>query len=203
MANTAKNKAAAKQPAEAVVEKAAASIASEVQTINKVVKETEYKIVEKPVVKKELPADLYVPCVSMIRTGKLVYVSKRQIGYTVVWQNFEDVQYVELKELMAMRSSEVAFFQQNWIAIEDEFEYKDEVMEKLRIKEMYKNAPTPSSFDHLFVMPLDEMAHKIEGMSQSLKHTVWSYAKECVGNGSLDSLKRIRILEKALGKQLS
>ena len=66
-----------------------------------------------PKVRKELPADLYVPCVSMIRTGKLVYVSKRQIGFEAIWRRFMDVQYIDLKELMAMRSTDVSFFAEN------------------------------------------------------------------------------------------
>ena len=153
--------------------------------------------------KKELPADLYVPCVSLIRTGKLVYSSRRQVGYEVVWKRFMDVQYIELKELMAMRSSEASFFSENWIAIEDDFEYKDEVMEKLRIKDMYKNMSNTGEFDRLLLLPIAEMVHRASAMSKTLKESVASYAKDCIENNTLDSLKRIKALEGALGIKLS
>lgn len=153
--------------------------------------------------KKELPADLYVPCVSLIRTGKLVYCSRRQMGYEVVWKHFMDLQYIELKELMAMRSSDVSFFSENWIAIDDEFEYKDEVMDKLRIKDMYKNMSNTGEFDRLLLLPIAEMVAKVTGMSKSLKESIASYTKECISNGSLDSLKRIKALEDAIGIKLS
>lgn len=153
--------------------------------------------------KKELPTDLYVPCVSLIRTGKLVYVSKRQIGYEAVWKRFMDVQYIELKELIAMRSTDSSFFSENWIAIEDDFEYKDAVMEKLRIKEMYKNMSSTGEFDRIFLLPIAEMTSRVSGMSKTLKESIASYAKECIENNTLDSLKRIKALEGALGVKLS
>lgn len=153
--------------------------------------------------RKELPSDLYVPCVSLIRTGKLIYCSRRQVGYEVIWKSFMDVQYIELKELMAMRSSDVSFFSENWIAIEDSFEYKDEVMEKLRIKEMYKNMSSTGEFDRLFLLPVAEMISRVSVMSKALRESVASYAKECIANDTLDSLKRIKALEGALGIKLT
>ena len=159
--------------------------------------------VEKPAAKKELPADLYVPCVSLVRTGKLVYASRRQVGYEVVWKRFMDVQYIEPKELMSMRSSESSFFSENWIAIDDDFEYKDAVMEKLRIKEMYANMSSTGEFDRLLLMPIAEMTSRASKMSKTLKESVASYAKDCIANGNLDSLKRIKALESALGIKIS
>lgn len=152
---------------------------------------------------KELSPDLYVPCVSLVRVGKLVYSSRRQVGYEVVWRGFMDVQYIELKELMSMRSSDVTFFSENWIAIEDSFEYKDEVMKKLRITDMYKNISDTGEFSRLLVLPIEQMVSRIAGMSKTIKESVASYAKECIANGDLDSLKRIKALEDALGTKLS
>lgn len=153
--------------------------------------------------KKDLPIDLYVPCVSLIRTGKLVYSSRRQVGYEVVWKSFMDVQYIELKELMAMRSSDTSFFAENWIAIEDDFEYKDQVMEKLRITDMYKNMSNTGEFDRLLLLPIAEMVNRVSVMSKTLKESIASYAKDCIANDTLDSLKRIKALEGALGIKFS
>ena len=38
------------------------------------------------VVKKELPLNMMVACTNLTM-GKLVYVSKKQVGYHVVWEN--------------------------------------------------------------------------------------------------------------------
>lgn len=151
----------------------------------------------------ELPRDLYVPCVSMVRSGRLIYASKRQMGYSVIWRNYMDTQYIELAELMAMRSSDPMFFSENWIVIDDEFEHKDAVVQKLRIKNMYANTPNMLELERLFVLPVDEMVHKIKSMSTSLKESVHLHAKEAVENGTLDSMKRIKAIENVLGKSIT
>lgn len=160
-------------------------------------------VVEKEVVKREeLKLDTYVPCVSMVKNGKLVYTSKRQLGYNVIWAQFGDVQYIELKELMAMRSTDVSFFVENWIVIEDSFEMKDEVLKKLHVTEMYRNAIGSEDVETLFVLPIDEMIKRIAAMTNSMRESVYLQAKEYVASENLDSIKRVKALETALGKKL-
>lgn len=206
MANTPRKKPAAannavEQAANSAVKASTVEKASEVYATA-----TEPAAVSsEPVVKikaTDLPRDLYVPCVCMIRSGKLIYVSKRTIGYTVLWNNYMDVQYIELAELMAMRSSESKFFTENWIAIDDTFEYRDAVMERLRINDMYKNTPNPTALDNLFKLDIQLMKQRVQMMTATLKETVYVQAKDCIANQSLDSIVRIRALEEALGRSL-
>lgn len=205
MANTTRNKPATEKTAEAVVTDVITDVAaaSSVEATNNV-----QEIVEEPktdvqtIKAADLPRDLYVPCVSMIRTGKLIYTSKRTIGYTVIWNNYMDVQYIELAELMAMRSSEAKFFTQNWIAIDDTFEHKDAVMERLRINDMYKNTPNPTALNSLFTLDVEIMKQRVKMMTATLKDTVYVQAKDCIANHTLDSMVRIRALEEALGRTL-
>lgn len=206
MANTPRKKPAAannavEQATSNAVEASIVEKASEAHTVaaEPVITPTE------PVVKikaTDLPRDLYVPCVCMIRSGKLIYVSKRTIGYTVMWNNYMDVQYIELAELMAMRSSESKFFTENWIAIDDTFEYRDAVMERLRINDMYKNTPNPTALDNLFKLDIQLMKQRVQMMTATLKETVYAQAKDCIANQNLDSIVRIRALEEALGRSL-
>lgn len=206
MANTPRKKPAAannavEQATSNAVEASIVEKASEAHTVaaESVITPTE------PVVKikaTDLPRDLYVPCVCMIRSGKLIYVSKRTIGYTVMWNNYMDVQYIELAELMAMRSSESKFFTENWIAIDDTFEYRDAVMERLRINDMYKNTPNPTALDNLFKLDIQLMKQRVQMMTATLKETVYAQAKDCIANQNLDSIVRIRALEEALGRSL-
>ena len=201
MANTTRNKPATEKKVEAVVTDVAA--ASVVEAVNNVQKVEEAPKAEVQKIKPaDLQRDLYVPCVSMIRTGKLIYVSKRTIGYTVIWNNYMDVQYIELAELMAMRSSEAKFFTENWIAIDDTFEHRDAVMERLRINDMYKNAPNPTALNNLFTLDVEIMKQRVKMMTATLKDTVYVQAKDCIANHTLDSMVRIRALEEALGRTL-
>lgn len=199
---TTANKNTAKQVVEATQNVEVASTVS-VETVGEAVVETPVATPAAKATVTELPRDLYVPCVSLVRSGRLIYSSKRQMGYSVIWRNYMDTQYIELAELMAMRSSDPMFFSENWIMIDDEFEHKDAVVQKLRIKDMYVNAPNMLELERLFVMPVDEMVHKIKSMSVSLKESVYLHAKEAVENGTLDSMRRIKAIEGALGKSIT
>ena len=199
---TTANKNTAKQIVEATQNVEVASTVS-VETVGEAVVETSIATPAAKATVTELPRDLYVPCVSLVRSGRLIYSSKRQMGYSVIWRNYMDTQYIELAELMAMRSSDPMFFSENWIMIDDEFEHKDAVVQKLRIKDMYVNAPNMLELERLFVMPVDEMVHKIKSMSVSLKESVYLHAKEAVENGTLDSMRRIKAIEGALGKSIT
>ena len=199
---TTANKNTAKQVVEATQNVEVASTVS-VETVGEAVVETPVATSAAKATVTELPRDLYIPCVSLVRSGRLIYSSKRQMGYSVIWRNYMDTQYIELAELMAMRSSDPMFFSENWIMIDDEFEHKDAVVQKLRIKDMYVNAPNMLELERLFVMPVDEMIHKIKSMSVSLKESVYLHAKEAVENGTLDSMRRIKAIEGALGKSIT
>ena len=65
---------------------------------------------------KQLPLDTMVACTNMT-SGKLIYISSRQMGFTIEWEHEGDVEYIELGELVTMRNSQRAFFEKNWIAI--------------------------------------------------------------------------------------
>lgn len=199
---TTANKNTAKQVVEATQNVEVASTVS-VETVGEAVVEAPVATPAAKATVTELPRDLYVPCVSMVRSGQLIYSSRRQMGYSVIWRNYMDTQYIELAELMAMRSSDPMFFSENWIMIDDEFEHKDAVVQKLRIKDMYANTPNMIELERLFIMPVDEMIHKIKSMSVSLKESVYLHAKEAVENGTLDSMRRIKAIEGVLGKSIT
>lgn len=199
---TTANKNTARQVVEATQNVEVASTVS-VETVGEAVVEAPVATPAAKATVTELPRDLYVPCVSMVRSGQLIYSSRRQMGYSVIWRNYMDTQYIELAELMAMRSSDPMFFSENWIVIDDEFEHKDAVVQKLRIKNMYANTPNMLELERLFVLPVDEMVHKIKSMSTSLKESVYLHAKEAVENGTLDSMKRIKAIENVLGKSIT
>lgn len=192
MANTKKNTgSAAKKVAE---------------PISSVKKTNESETYVAPVVaqkEEKLPSDLQVPCVSMVKLGKLIYQSKRQIGYRVVWSSFLEPQPVELSELVAMRNNALDFFKNNWIVIPDYFEYKDRVLKELHISQYYKSVPDPYALNDLFMLPINEMVDRISNMTDTVRDSLKGYVKDAVANGEVDSYKRIRALEDALSCKLT
>ena len=76
-------------------------------------------IKEEPVRRKQIPLDTMVACTNLF-PGTLIYISRKQNGYEITWENQGDVDYLELGELVSMRNSQRAFFEKNWIGIDDD-----------------------------------------------------------------------------------
>lgn len=167
------------------------------------VKSTSASTKAKKAVKPELTPNTYVPCLSNIRNGELVYHSQRTNGYVVRWLNYLDEQLIELSELNAMKSTAIGFFTKNWIIIPDSFELKDEVLEYLHIKQFYNTVADPRAVNAVLNAPLDEMQMRIGELQPSARDLVVNAAKAAIADGSLDSFKRIAALEEALGCKLT
>lgn len=160
------------------------------------------EVAVEPVEKPELTMNTLVPCISMVREGALIYVSKRTNGYKTLWQSFMDMQLVELGELVAMKSSDLSFFSKNWIVIPDSYERKQEVLEYLGVERYYTNTPDTDAINELLDAPVNVIIGKIGMMPQVAKDAVRAVAEKAVADGRLDSLQKIQALENALDCKL-
>ena len=129
--------------------------------------------------------------------GRLVYVSKRNPGYTVIFDNFGDSFPFELQELISARNSDINFFKNNWWLIND-----IEILEYLTVEKYYINAFNTENFDKIFDKSPAEIEETVGKMSQGQRNTLIYRAKEFIETGKLDSRKTISALEKALNVEL-
>ena len=107
--------------------------------------------------KKKIPLDTNISCKSAVR-GTLTYLSKRMAGYQVMWNDFGDEEFLEFQELMSMRNTDLRFFKDNWIVIEDSDEYTaQEIMDALRVSQYYKANVDIDNFDSLFTESPDKI----------------------------------------------
>ena len=143
--------------------------------------------------KKKLPADTLVECKN-ITMGKLIYISKKQNGYEIIWSNPGDIEEIELGELMSMRNSQPRFFTQNWIGIEDE-----DILRYLGVEKYYEGVPSFDDYDDIFTKPLDELKEIIAKMPKGIKETLSFKASELINYGTIDSMKTIKYLCEAFG----
>jgi hypothetical protein len=147
-------------------------------------------------VKKNLPLNMLVE-VKNGYNGRLIFVSPRTMGLQVVWENFGDVDYVELQELVAARNSSKGFFENNWFLIDDQ-----EVLEFLRVEQYYKNVINHEDFDLIFKKSENEIAETVKNMTTGQKNTLTYRARQLIETGEIDSRKTIDALEKALAVEL-
>lgn len=143
-------------------------------------------------VTKKITNDTMVECKNGVH-GPLIYVSGRNAGYVVEWEDFGEVQDIDYGELLIMRGSQPRFFRDNWILIEDA-----EVLKKLGVDRYYKNALTTENFDDVFHWSAADIRSKVPEMSAGMRDSIRVRAKELVKSGELDSRSVIKALNEVL-----
>lgn len=174
----------------------------------KVIEKSETKVENKQTdnksvnTKKKIPLDTNISCKSAVR-GTLTYLSKRMAGYQVVWNDFGDEEFLDLQELISMRNTDLRFFKDNWIIIDDSEGYTaQEIMDYIKVSQYYNKDVNIDNFDSLFNESPDKIKEIVSTMSSGLKDTVAMRAKQLYNAGTLDSRKRIEALEESLGVEL-
>ena len=151
----------------------------------------------------KIPLDTVVPVVCNV-TGGAIYKSAKTIGYTIDWDDYGSVEYVELSELVSMRNTARRFFEDNWIVLEDTEKFTSvQLYDFLRVTKYYENAFTPETIDTIFDMNDKEIIRVVSELSKGMKDTIATRAKKKIDAKELDSNKKIEALETALNVKFS
>lgn len=164
-----------------------------VDTAEKVV-ETVEKVA--PVKKKELDRNMMVPCRSVVQ-GSLTYLS-RKTGLETNWENYGDEEYIDLGELMTMKASQPKFLNHPWLIIDDK-----DVVEHLGLKSVYDRIIPVDELQSFFYKSPDEMLEVLKKAPNGTRTLVADTARAKVQDGTLDSMKVIKMLEQELTIDLS
>lgn len=135
--------------------------------------------------------------VRSVREGGLTYVSKAT-GLNTYWNDYGDEHYMEVEELIRMKSSSPAFLTKPWIMIDDE-----EVVEYLSLKTVYDAIIPIDELDSFFSKPVSEIDEAIKKAPIGTKELIRDRAYKMVSTGDLDSNKVIRAIEQNLKIDLS
>ncbi len=166
-------------------------------------KETNIKNEDKPVVKEE---KVWKPdlnrqiAIKNIARGKLVYKSKRQMGYTVIWENTNDINYMELGEFINLKNSDRRFITEPWIRIMEDDEV--EILKHADVYQYFKEMIEVKDIEDLFKLDFDRFTHKFKKLPDGYKNSVLEYAARMIKNGKLDSIKIKNFLEKEMDMNL-
>lgn len=124
-----------------------------------------------------------------ITNGTLVYTS-RKTGLSVKFEKYGDVEYLEVGELLTMRSGQKRFIDEPWILIMD-----DEVVEYLGLDKMYKKLVSPQNVDQIFSFDAETFKEIVDNAPIGYAQLIISRAKAKLKDGSLDSVAKIKVLE--------
>lgn len=129
--------------------------------------------------------------------GPLSYISKRN-GATLFFEAFGDSDYIQFGELQTMRATQPAFFENNWILIDD-----DEVLEALSATKYYTNSLRIGEFDSVFDKTAKQIREIVSKVPTAQKVVLYRMARAKVESGEIDSKQKIKALEEAFGVSLT
>jgi hypothetical protein len=146
--------------------------------------------------RKEIDLKMMVSCRN-ITSGSLIYVSKKT-GFEANWDKLDDEEYIEVSELLTMKSSQPRFLQEPWIMVDD-----DEVVDYLGLREMYDNIILKDELEVFFRLSPTEIEAKLRIAPKGTRTLVAEQARAMVENDKLYDTRVIRTIEKELQIDLS
>jgi hypothetical protein len=155
------------------------------------------KAKEKNIRRKEmLDKQMLVPIMN-VTNGRLIYQS-RKTGSEFRFERYGDIEYMELYELLTMRSGHRRFLDEPFIIVLDE-----EVAEFLGLSNSYKKLTHATEIDGIFDFQLEQFEDVIESIPKGLAHLVVSKAKEKIESKQLDSVQKVQAIEKVFNVKIS
>lgn len=128
--------------------------------------------------------------------GKLIYVSTRS-GNKYVWRDYGAVEYIDVGELLTMKSSQPTFLEDVLFVIDDE-----EAATFLGLDETYENVFQLGDINSFLKKDAKELEEILPKLPAGLKATVAAKAREAMENGTLDSRSIIKLIEDKLDVSL-
>ncbi|WP_226035615.1 hypothetical protein [Aquibacillus saliphilus] len=141
--------------------------------------------------KKSIDRDLMVSCRNLT-SGRLTYISKKT-GLETVWSEFGDEEYVDVAELLTMKTSQPKFLKEPWLFIDDE-----DVSEYLGLKELYKNIIPIDEVDDFFSLSANEARKIVPKLPKGTKQLIGEKARIGITDGTLNNLQLVKLLEQEL-----
>ena len=161
----------------------------------KTIETEEVKIVSKE--KKEFDQSEGIACRSVVQGGLYMEGLKTQMIYS--WTDYGDVSDVEYRDLAAAVRSKSKFVYNPWFIIENE----DFLREFPQIKKFYDESYSIKDLKSILNKPVNEMIAIIEKLPSGAFESMKSIAAKQVSNGALDSVSKIKALDKLFGTDLN
>lgn len=145
--------------------------------------------------KKWNPSDP-VNCVS-ITAGELGMIGIKS-GINYRWAERGDVTEVEYQDVIAAIRSSTTFAMKPYFIIQE----PDIVDEFSQIKKIYDKMYTKGDLEDIFRLPASEMKKAILELPEGAKETIKHIAATKLSNGTLDSIKKIRVIDEIFETEL-
>jgi hypothetical protein len=139
-------------------------------------------------------------CVKNIARGKLIYISKRQMGYTIEWAKKGDINYIELSELVSLKNTDRRFVTEPWIRIVEDDEI--EILKYLNVLKYYEDILGINNISEILQLDFNSFKKKFDNLPKGYRNAVAEQAAEMIKNGTLDSIRIKEYIEKEMNIDL-
>lgn len=117
------------------------------------------------------------------------------------WNDINDIVDLTWGEILSIRQQARAFFENNWIVLEDTEEYTAKQMyEALGVSKYYPDCDKVRCMDDIFTLKQKELVAYLEQVSDAAKENIIMYIKSLIKNSDkrVDSKSKMETLSKAL-----
>lgn len=164
--------------------------------------EVEPEVVEEPEVapakkKKGFAQTDGIECRSV--TPGIMFMDGEKTGISYSWSSYGDVSYVEYRDLAAAVRSKSSYIFNPFIIVDDE----DFVAEFPQLKSFYDDKYSVKDLKKILEMDVSAMLEAIKVLPKGAIESLKMLASTSIQSGELDSMRKIKALDEALGTQLS
>ena len=153
-----------------------------------------------PAKKKALyDADTPIPCRSLTAGFLNMFGGKTKNTYQ--WLDAGMVEYVEYQDLQYALVGRSVHLNEPLIMIEDEELLQQDGWNRLQT--IYDNIYSPKDLTEILRLPTSQMSAVIKKLPKGAKNSIGTLAKTMMEDGRLDSISRVKEIDKILGTDLS
>lgn len=149
--------------------------------------------------KKKVSLSDFVDVQSCV-VGRLIWKS-RKTGYKMIWDEYGDINPMQVSDLIDMRNDSKSFFASNWVAILGD--NAEDVLDYLQVSKFYKDIKKPADLDEIICGDPDELSAFLNSANLNTKNTVVYRSKQLYDEGVIDSAKTISAIRKSTGVDIT
>lgn len=145
---------------------------------------------------KKFKDDDMIACRS-VTNGRYFFIGKKSnVPYS--WADEGDIEYVEYRDLMyAVKEKNACIFKPRIIIDNADF-----ISQNKKVKDFYDSMYTTSDFEDILNLSVNQMEKTINDLPDGAKDLLKGIVSTKINNGTLDSVKKIKVLDKIFGTEM-
>lgn len=148
---------------------------------------------------RKIKLDEFVDVQSNV-VGKLIWKSQKT-GYKIIWNEFGDINPMQVSDLLDMRNGARAFFVNNWVTLLGD--RADAILDYLQVAKYYEDVKAPEDLDNIILGDTEDLATIIGNLSPNIKEALVYRARQLYEEGTFNDAKNVAAIKRETGVDIS